>query len=146
MRNRDGKIDLIASLPPFTGAGRRELRDLAAAADIVDVEAGRVICRADRRAVEAYVIVDGMVDVVAGEQVIATLRRGAIVGELGVLDGRPRSANVVAATEVRLLAIAAPALRALIETSHAVRVAILNQLADRVRKADIELTSLAPAS
>ena len=138
MRNRDEKIALLQEL--FAGANKNELRALAAAADVVTVDAGRVLCRADRRAHESYVVVDGMVDIVIGGVAVATLRRGQIVGELGVIDGQPRSADVVAATEVTVLAIAAPAMRGLIETSHSFRTAVLHQLADRVRSLDIELS------
>ena len=141
MRNRDEKIALLQELPPFSGASRDELRALAAAADVVSVDRGRVLCRADRRALETYVVVDGMVDIVIGGAIVATLRRGQIVGELGVIDGQPRSADVVAATDVTVLAIAAPAMRGLIETSHAFRAAILRQLADRVRTLDVELSA-----
>jgi CRP-like cAMP-binding protein len=139
MRNRDEKIDLLRELPPFAGAHRRELRQLAAATDLVSAEPGTVLCRADRRALETYIVVDGMVDVVVQGTRVASLRRGQIVGELGVIDGEPHSADAVAATDVTLLAIHEAALRGLIETSHALRTALLRQLANRVRAMDIEV-------
>lgn len=141
MRNRDEKIELLRQLPPFRGARGAELRSLASAADLVSVEAGRVLCRADRRALESYVVVDGMVDVVIGGSTVATLRRGQIVGELGIIDGAPRSADVVAATDARVLTISAQATRALLETSPTFRSAVLHQLADRVRSLDLELSA-----
>lgn len=139
MRTTDEKIELLRRLPTFRGAGRRELRALAAAADVATVEAGRVLCRADRRALESYVVVDGMVDVVIDGATVATLRRGQIVGELGIIDGAPRSADVVAASDATVLAISAASTRALIETSHTFRTALLRQLADRVRSLDLDL-------
>lgn len=141
MRKRDEKIILLRSLPLFAGASERELRSVASVADIVSVEAGRALCRADRRATESYVIITGMVDIVVAGTAVASLRRGQIVGELGVIDGEPRSADVVAATDVTALAISAPELRALIETSHSVRMAMLRQLASRVRTLDLELSA-----
>lgn len=139
MRHPDEKIELLRSIPPFAGATRRELRDLAAAGDIVSEDAGRVICRVDRRALESYVVLDGSVDVVVAGDVVATLGRGDFVGELGVIDGEPRSADVIAATDVTLLAISAPSLRSLIDTSHPLRIALLRQIASRVRRMDLEL-------
>ena len=139
MRHHDEKIDLLRSLPPFTGASNRELRDLAAASDVVTAAAGRVLLRADRRAIETYLVIDGTVDIVIGGVTVCSLQRGEFAGELGVIDGQPRSADVVAATDVTLLAITAPALRALIETSHALRIALLRQIAARVRRMDLEL-------
>lgn len=139
MRNRDQKIELLRQLPPFRGARGAELRAIAAVADLVSVEAGRVLCRADRRALESYVVVDGLVDVVIGGSTIASLRRGQIVGELGIIDGAPRSADVIAGTDVRVLTISASATRALLSTSSSFRNAVLHQLADRLRALDLEL-------
>lgn len=68
---------------------------------------------------------------------MASLRRGQIVGELGVIDGEPRSADVVAATDVTLLAIHSSPLIGLIETNHALRTALLHQLAARLRTMDL---------
>jgi CRP/FNR family transcriptional regulator, cyclic AMP receptor protein len=141
VRNRDKKIDLLRELPLFAGVRRREVRQLAAATDFVNADAGRVLCRADRRALGTYIVVDGVVDVVMQGTTIASLGRGQIVGELGAIDGAPRSADVVAATDVTLLEIHASALRGLIETSHALRTALLGQL---VRNVDLEV-ALRPA-
>src|SRR4051794_38958980 len=142
LRTRDQKIQLLRSLPPFAGASTRELRAIATGSDIVDADAGRVLMRAERRAVETYLVIEGTVDVVVHGDVVCSLGRGEFVGELGVIDGEPRSADVVAATDVTLLAIQAPALRALIETSHALRIALLRQLAERVRHMDVELLAV----
>lgn len=132
----DPKVHVIRSLPPFENATKREIRDLCHVADLVDIELGRVICRADGLATESFVIVDGAVDVVVDGTVVATLERGQIFGELSVLDGKPRSADVVAATDVTLLSLTPPTMRALIETNHAMRAAVIRQLAERVRHAD----------
>ena len=73
---------------------------------------------------------------------VATLGRGQIVGELGVIDGHPRSADVVAATDVTVLVVEARAFRGLLATSDAVRTAMLHQFADRVRSLDLELSAM----
>ncbi|HYD09179.1 MAG TPA: cyclic nucleotide-binding domain-containing protein [Acidimicrobiales bacterium] len=147
----DGKIDRLRTLPLFTTTGARELRAIAAAGDLVTVEAGRAICRAERYAREAFLVVDGMVDVVIARGVggphetrttVATLRRGNLVGELGVIDGLPRTADVVAVSDVTVLAIDARAMRSLLATSKTMREAMLRQLADRIRRSDEELVAV----
>lgn len=137
MRTRDEKIDLLRALPPFAGASRRELHVLASASDVATADAGRVLLRADRHAREAYLVIEGTVDVVVHGTVVSTLGRGEFVGELGVIDGEPRSADVVAATDVTVLAIQASTLRTLVETSRTLRMALLRQVAQRVRKMDL---------
>ena len=135
----DGKIERLRELPLFGSASNRELKVVAAAGDLVDVEAGRVLCWAERHARECFLVVDGMVDVVIGGSTVATLRRGSLVGELGVIDGLPRSADVVAATDATLLAIDARSMRSLLQTSAPLRDAVLRQLAERIRRSDLEL-------
>ena len=137
MRKHDPKIDLIRQIPAFTSATSSELRELATAADVVTVEAGDILCRADRRGFEAFVIVEGIVDVIAGNRtVLASLGPGEIVGELGVIDGAPRSADVVAQTDVTALVVQSAVLRPLLVTNESLRAAVLRQLAERIRKAD----------
>jgi CRP-like cAMP-binding protein len=141
MRTNDPKLELIRRLPTFAGAGTREIRSIAEAVDVAVVEAGRVLCRAGRRALESYVVVDGTVDIVIDGQIVATLGRGEIVGEVGVIDGLPRTADVIASSPARVLAIPAPTVRALVETSHSFRMALLRQMAGRVRSLDLEQTT-----
>jgi len=144
-RRHDLKLQRLQALPLFSATPTRELRLVAAAGDLVDVEAGRVLCRADRHARECFLVIDGMVDVVIGGQTVATLRRGNLVGELGVIDGLPRSADVVAATDATVLAIDARSMRSLLGTSPTLRDAVLRQLADRIRRSDLELTAASAA-
>jgi len=138
----DVKLERLRDVPLFLGAGARELRTIASAGDLVTVEAGRPLCHADRQARECFVVIDGMVDVRIGGTTVATLRRGQLVGELGVIDGLPRSADVVAATDVTVLVIGAPEMRSLLTTSPTIRDAALRQLADRVRRSDEERVAL----
>lgn len=139
---RDAKIEMLRALPAFAGSSRRELRELATAADLAVADAGRVLLRADRLALEAYLIVEGEVDVTIDGEVVATLGRGDFVGEIGVIDGEPRTADVVARSDVALLAFHAAQLRALVERSHSLRVALLRQVAERVRRMDLQLDAV----
>ena len=139
---RDPKVKAIHDLPAFEGAHNREIRDLASAADIVEFERDEVICRADRHAAASYVVMDGMVDVVAHGSVIATLGPGQIVGELSVIDGKPRCADVVAATDATLLEITPQIMLGLIATNDAMRTAVVRQLTDRLRRADEDVAVL----
>lgn len=136
---RDEKTEMIRALPAFAGSSRRELRELATAGDLALADAGRMLLRANRLATEAYLILDGEVDVVLDGHVVASLGTGDFVGEIGVIDGEPRTADVVARTDVALLAFHASSLRGLIERSHALRTSLLRQVAERVRRMDLQL-------
>jgi CRP-like cAMP-binding protein len=139
-RRTDPKIERLRALDAFAACDPRELRAVAAAADEVDVPEGHVLCHEAKVASECYVILDGEVDVVVGGVPVARLGRGQLVGELGVIDHRPRSATVVAVGDVWALAIPAPLFQGLLDVSRPLRSALLSQLVERVRRLDAALS------
>lgn len=78
--------------------------------------AGETIVRQGQPADRFYVIAAGECEVVrdgaAGRQVLARLGPGRFFGETGLLAGVPRTATVVAATDVRLLTLSRANFRA----------------------------------
>jgi CRP/FNR family cyclic AMP-dependent transcriptional regulator len=97
--------DFLAELPP--GAAE-ELRRLGARRRF---PAGAVLFVEGDPAHEALVLLSGAVKVSVGstegkEIVLEVFEAGALLGELSVIDGRPRSATVTALTPVEVLAVA----------------------------------------
>ena len=129
----DPKVDQLRSVPLFADASTRDLRDLASAADVVVLDAGRFLQRRGRHVVEAYLVLDGEVDLVADGFQLAALGPGDLLGELEIVDGEPAASDAVAAGEVTALVLTAPRLRGLVESNHAVRTAVVRQLARRAR-------------
>jgi len=72
---------------------------------------GDVIVRRGERGDTMYTVVQGHVAVMVGGREVATLGPGEHFGELALVDELPRSADIVAKTEVHLLAIERAALR-----------------------------------
>ena len=138
----DPKIERLRELDAFASCNARDLRAVAAAADEVDAPAGTVLCHESKVATECYVILDGEVDVIVGDVAVARLGRGQLVGELGVLDHQPRSASVVAVTDIRVLAIPAPVFQGLLDASRPLRTSLLNQLVERVRRLDAAVSTV----
>jgi CRP/FNR family transcriptional regulator, cyclic AMP receptor protein len=95
-------VDLFSALPrPLSAL-------LFANAKPVHLEAGQVLFVADDPGDGCYRIEKGLlkVSIVSGsgdERILAILGPGAIVGELAVLDGLPRSASVLALRDTELL-------------------------------------------
>jgi CRP-like cAMP-binding protein len=54
---------------------------------------------------ELYVLLGGRADVCRGGRVIRTLGRGDVVGEMGLVRGLPRSADVVAGEDLEYLVL-----------------------------------------
>lgn len=66
---------------------------------------GAVLFRQGEAGEKAYYIEDGRVSIVRGDETIAVLGAGDIVGEMALIDDRPRTATAVCAADCRLLAV-----------------------------------------
>ena len=104
------KIQLIQSLPLFTKLSLPEIRYLAKIAQEKNYRRGEIIIKQEEISADAYIILSGHVKVYRlledGRIVnLSILGQGEILGELSLLDGKPRSANVEAMVPVKTLVI-----------------------------------------
>lgn len=103
-RRIDPKIRWLASQPWWSELNRNELTKLAARGDRTDLPAGHMFMGQDQQGREAAVVVSGELEIVHDDEVIARVGPGEVVGELSLLDERPRrNAGVRCATDVELL-------------------------------------------
>jgi len=100
---------LLARSPVFEGTSSASLEMLAGALTGVLVNAGSVVVREGEPATELFVIVNGHVTVHAGrdDDVITTLGPGDHFGEMGILEGVPRTATIRAESTCALYRIRA---------------------------------------
>lgn len=99
----------------FEGFTPDELARVAELADEVEAEAGAELMDQGRPGQECYVILEGSAGVYFGGEHAVTLEAGSMVGEMALVDHRPRSATVIAETPMRLLAFDTRAFRALLD-------------------------------
>jgi CRP/FNR family cyclic AMP-dependent transcriptional regulator len=147
MLRKEEKVELLARLPLFENCTRKELRDIASIMVEADRPAGAVLTREGQDGGLMFVLLEGQADVLAARpngsskpKVIGRLKDGDVVGELSLIDGRARSATVVASTPVRVLQLATDDFQVLVHKSSKFRKALLQALSMRVREMD-ELTS-----
>lgn len=103
----------LEGLSLFSGLSRRQRKLIAQHADEVDVASGARIVEQGRLANELFVIKMGTADVFDGDDLIAQLGPGDIVGEIGVLETHKRTATVVATSPVSAVVMYGPELTAL---------------------------------
>jgi len=77
------------------------------------------------------------------ELILSVLGEGDVFGELALLDGRPRSANVLAMRDTQLLMLRRHDLLQLITEVPQIGVALLEELATRLRRSDGQVEGLA---
>ena len=130
---RDRRTGLLAAAPLFAAVDAGGLQRIADRAVEVVFRGGHIIARQGEVGTGFFLIVDGGARVVRDGQTIATLGPGDFFGELSVLDGRPRVAQVIADSETTCLALATWDLEAVIGEQPAVGLALLRGLAERLR-------------
>jgi CRP-like cAMP-binding protein len=96
---------------------------------------------------EMFIIVEGRVRIekrIRGEaHVLSVLEKGDFFGEMGVLESTPRSADAVAETEAKLLAITGSRFDEMIRKTPEIAVRIIRKYAARLREANALLEKLA---
>jgi CRP-like cAMP-binding protein len=101
----------LRQIPLFDGLSRKQRKQLAMRADEVDVPAGKLLCCTGQPAHEFFVIQSGTARVVRDDQYLDELGPGDYFGEMGVLEGAPRNADVIAQTPLTLIVLSGAALR-----------------------------------
>jgi CRP/FNR family cyclic AMP-dependent transcriptional regulator len=90
----------LAAVPLFEGMSKKQLRRISSLMTRIDRPAGQVLTTEGQQGCEFFIVLEGEVEVRQGDRVIATRRAGEYVGEIALLDRRPRTATVVATTPV----------------------------------------------
>lgn len=128
----DRRVELIRGVPLFELCSKRDLRRIAALADERDVALGTELIREGEPGDEFYVVVEGDVDVLRGGRRISRLGAGSFVGEIALLSRSPRTATVVAATPLHVLAISGRDFVELLDAIPELWLKVARTLADRV--------------
>ena len=130
---RERTEQLLSQTRLFAGVNAAGLASIAERITEVDVPADRVLARQGEIGTGFFVIVSGSVRVVRDGETLAVLGPGDFFGELSVIDGKPRTAQVVSVEPTTCLALATWDFEAVIGEQPSVAMAILRELANRLR-------------
>jgi CRP/FNR family transcriptional regulator, cyclic AMP receptor protein len=90
----------LQEVPLFKGLSKKQLRLVSSLATRLDEPAGTVLTKEGSQGQEFIIVLEGEIEVRKGDRVVATRGPGNYVGEIALLDNRPRTATVVAKTPV----------------------------------------------
>lgn len=130
---QDRRTELLAACRLFSGVGSEDLAAVAGRAVEVDFPANHVIARQGEIGTGFFLVVSGSVRVIRGGEQVAVLGPGEFFGELSVLDGQPRVAQVVANEPTRCLGLASWDFEQALLESPTLALSILKGLAARLR-------------
>lgn len=144
------KAQIIASLKAarlFRGLPDNEIESLAGAAAVIRYETNAIIIFRGDPAEQVYLVLDGSVAVETmsshGKTIaINSLSAGEVFGEMAVLDGRDRSANIRALEPTTILLISKTRFLALIRTNPDFADEVIQDLVRRLRQADDQIEAI----
>ena len=135
LTNQRQRIEALQRVPLFSGLSRAKLGELAHRAEEVEVPEGAYLTRQGATGAEVYVVLDGTFVIRRGTRKTASLEKGGVFGEMSLIDGMPRSANVVAEKDCLVLTVHKKDFTQLLESPR-VSQGIMRSLAGRLREAD----------
>src|SRR5574343_1931397 len=139
---------VLRSLPLFSGLDEVELEKLSKVSGRRRVERGAFVVRAGESTDSLYILLTGRAKVTNHDEegreiILAWLGPGESFGEMGLIDGSPRSANVVAVEASELLFLSKEAFQRCLQDNFQVAQKLMKTLVLRLREADRKIESLA---
>jgi small-conductance mechanosensitive channel len=138
------RMDALANIGLFRDLGEDERRELALGLTPTPFARGEILTRAGAEGHDMYVITSGTVSVRADDGVtqeeLAQLHAGEFFGEMSLLTGAPRSATIVALSDVECYRLNAELFQGLL----ARRADLAEKLAEALRERRTALQSYRP--
>ena len=141
------KIELLQSVSIFWDLDEDELGHIADKMVAKHFENGNYIFLEDSEGEQCFFVLEGSVKVTrlskdGREVILAMLNEGDFFGEMSLLDGESRSANVIALEKTKVLTLDRNDFIMVVNDYPQIAVQLLKELARRLRKSDRQIASL----
>ena len=141
------KIELLQSVSIFWDLKQDELGHIADKMVAKHFENGNYIFLEDSEGEQCFFVLEGSVKVTrlskdGREVILAMLNEGDFFGEMSLLDGESRSANVIALEKTKVLTLDRNDFISVVNNYPQIAVQLLKELARRLRKSDRQIASL----
>jgi CRP-like cAMP-binding protein len=136
---RDQKMDLLKKVPMFSELSKSHLREISKHSDNVAKKAGDVLARQGNKGWEFFFIIEGKARVEKDGRVIRNLTSGDFFGEISLIDREPRTASVIAETDMDLLVVHSRSFNHLLDMTPGLSEKILISLCKYIRRAEKDI-------
>jgi CRP/FNR family cyclic AMP-dependent transcriptional regulator len=137
------EVELLRKIPMFANVETSKLKLLAFTSERVAFHAGDVLFSQNEMGSSAFIIISGEADVTvdtpAGPLVVAHVGRNDFIGEIAILCDVPRTASVVARTDMTALCISKDLFFRLVTEFPQMAVEIMRVLAQRLENTTRQL-------
>jgi hypothetical protein len=129
------KLVVLSACPLFTGLSGEELYPVGEIAHPVSYAPGDVVVRQGDPGDALFVVARGKLRVIKGDKTLREMDRGAVFGEMALLDGAPRAATVEAMTDAEVLRVPRSEFEALLDESPELARGVIRMLLGYLRGA-----------
>ena len=145
---RNMLVQYLKQIPLFSHLKDSQLKEVATRCKTVRFKKGATIFQKTDMSTDLYIVENGSLKAVLSDDegdeiVLARFERGSFFGELSLLDGKGRSATIVADKDSELSVLSRETLLDLIMKDPKIAISLLAILSERLRKADEMIESLA---
>jgi CRP/FNR family transcriptional regulator, cyclic AMP receptor protein len=127
----ENRIELLRQVPLFAGLEARDLRDIASTMKLRRFSPGDTLAEEGQTGVGFFVIEDGEARVEVDGQEVRRLGAGDYFGEIALIAEAPRTATVIAETDLYALGLTSWEFRPIVETNASIAWQLLETLAKR---------------
>jgi CRP/FNR family transcriptional regulator, cyclic AMP receptor protein len=128
--------ETLAQVPLFSGVKPKELQKLGKRMTERSFNEGDEITTEGKSGIGFFVIENGEASVSVGGKIVRTLGPGEHFGEVALIDSGPRSATIIANTDLRCRGMSAWEFRPFVEEHPEVAWSLLETLVGRLREAE----------
>jgi CRP-like cAMP-binding protein len=141
------KIDILKKVPIFSGIGSKDMEKIVAVTHQKKYRKDNMILIEEEAGQTMFILMSGQVKVSrisedGREVILAVMGEGDFFGELSLLDGQSRSANVTVIKDAEMLLINRDDFLNLLNEFPQIAIQLLRELASRMRKSDAQIKSL----
>lgn len=141
------KTDHLRNVPIFTDLSDSDLTKISTKMVSREYEKGQIILLEESMGETFFIITRGTVKVTrlsddGREVILAMLGESDFFGEMSLLDGEGRSANIVANENAEVMTLSRRDFLECLESYPKIAIALLEELAVRLRKSDQQIESL----
>ncbi|MBL7960683.1 Crp/Fnr family transcriptional regulator [bacterium] len=141
------KIDILKKVPIFSEISSKDLEKIVAVTHHRKYRKDNMILIEEEAGQTMFILMSGQVKISrisedGREVILAVMGAGEFFGELSLLDGQSRSANVTVIKDAEMLLINRDDFLNLLNEFPRIAIQLLRELASRMRKSDSQIKSL----
>lgn len=135
-RKSTDDVAWLSSVPFFEGFSDDDLHRVVDLSQQMEATAGTVLVDQGDPGTQCYVIVEGQASVYVRGEHVASSGPGSMVGEMALIDHRPRTATVVADTRMKLLRFGTREFRTLLDEMPKASERVMTVLRERLERSE----------